>query len=45
MKRLVGAMLHGVFPLEQGVEALEKAATKGTLKVQLVMDGSVAAGL
>ncbi len=37
MKKLVNAMVDGVYPLSDGKAAFEKAQAKGTLKVQIVM--------
>ena len=37
MKRLVNAMVTGVFPLADGVAAIAAAQEKGALKVQLRM--------
>ena len=35
-KALVNSMVDAVYPIEQGMEAFERAGTKGTLKVQIV---------
>ena len=37
MRRPVNAMVDGVFPLNQGPAAIDKARQCGTLKVQLTM--------
>jgi hypothetical protein len=39
VKRLVASMVSQVFPISQGVEAIEMAKTKGVLKVVITMDG------
>lgn len=40
MRRLVNAMVDGVFPLEAGPAAIDRARQRGTLKVQLTMPES-----
>ena len=35
IRRLLGAMVTAVYPLSEGVEAMERAKQKGVLKVQL----------
>ncbi len=40
LRQLVDAMVTAVRPLAEGVEAIEQAATKGVLKVQLLVGGS-----
>ena len=37
MKKMVNAMVDGVFPLADGKAAFAKAQAKGTLKVQVLM--------
>ena len=37
VRRLLDSMVSAVYPLSQGVEAMEKAKQKGVLKVQLKM--------
>jgi hypothetical protein len=37
LRQLLASMLHHEVPLTDGVEAMRLAATKGVLKVQLVM--------
>ena len=37
MKKLVNAMVDGVYTIADGKAAFAKAQTKGTLKVQVVM--------
>eukprot|EP01023_Acetabularia_acetabulum_P060316 TRINITY_DN7250_c0_g1_i7.p1 TRINITY_DN7250_c0_g1~~TRINITY_DN7250_c0_g1_i7.p1 ORF type:complete len:360 (+),score=61.46 TRINITY_DN7250_c0_g1_i7:60-1082(+) len=37
VQKLLESMISAVFPLDQGLEAIERAKVKGTLKVQLVM--------
>lgn len=38
VKKLVAAMVSAEFPISQGIEAIEKAKTKGVLKVVITMD-------
>lgn len=38
VRRLLGRLVAAELPLSRGPEALQLAATKGTLKVQLVME-------
>lgn len=40
MRQLLNSMVDAVVPLEEGVAALERAAQKGTLKVQILMPAS-----
>jgi hypothetical protein len=39
VKRLVAAMVSAEYSVSEGVEAIEKAKTKGVLKVVITMDG------
>lgn len=37
MAQLVNSMVDGVFDIDDGIAAIEKAQSKGTLKVQIMM--------
>jgi hypothetical protein len=37
MKKLLGIMVTQIFHISDGIQAIEKAQTKGVLKVQIIM--------